>query len=71
MTQSIGFTFDRPNFSSRIGLAFKETFTNKFRQYSDDVNTPDKTEAFKFQTGVESVTEAKYNVAENLFTRVN
>ncbi|MBK6773108.1 MAG: DUF3078 domain-containing protein [Ignavibacteria bacterium] len=67
VTQSIGFTFDRPNFSSRIGLAFKETFTNKFRQYSDDVNTSDKKEAFKFQTGVESVTEANYNLAENLF----
>lgn len=67
VTQSIGFTFDRPNFSTRIGLAFKETFTDRFRQYSDDVNTLDKKEAFKFQTGAESVTEAKYNLAENLF----
>ncbi|MBS1550503.1 MAG: DUF3078 domain-containing protein [Bacteroidetes bacterium] len=67
VTQSIGFTFDRPNFSTRLGLAFKETFTDRFRQYSDDVKTAGKREAFKFQTGVESVTEAKYNLAENLF----
>lgn len=66
VSQSIGFTFDRPHFSTRVGLAFQETFTNKFRQYTDDVNTLGEREAFKFQTGIESVTEANYTVAENM-----
>lgn len=65
ITQSIGFTFDRPNFTSRLGLAFQETFTNQYRQYSDDLNTNDVQEAFNFQTGIESVTETNLNVMEN------
>lgn len=67
ITQSIGFIYDKPNISTRLGLAFQETFANKFRQYTDDINTTDKSEAFKFQTGVESVTDANFAVAENLF----
>jgi Protein of unknown function (DUF3078) len=69
VTQSIGFTFERPNFTTRLGLAFQETFANKFRQYTDDIGTPGDSEAFKFQTGVESVTEGSFTVAKNiLFT---
>ena len=30
------------------------------------MNTPDKKEAFKFQTGMESVTDANFTVAENM-----
>lgn len=66
ITQSIGAIYDKPNFSSRLGLAFQETFANQFRQYTDDINTTDESEAFKFQTGVESVTSANFVVAENL-----
>lgn len=66
VSQSLGLTFDRPHFSTRLGLAFQETFTNKFRQYTDDINTAGKKEAYKFQTGIESVTEANYTVAENM-----
>ncbi|HRI84068.1 MAG TPA: DUF3078 domain-containing protein [Ignavibacteria bacterium] len=66
VTQSLGFTYGNPNFSTRLGFAFQETFTNKFRQFTDDLETPDKTEAFKFQTGVESVTESNFTVAHNL-----
>jgi hypothetical protein len=65
ITQSIGFTFDRRNFTTRLGLAFQETFTNKFRQYSDDIGTSNVQEAFKFQTGIESVTETNLSVMEN------
>lgn len=66
ITQSIGFTFVRPHFSTRLGLAFQETFTNKFRNYTDDQKTLDKREAFKFETGIESVTEGDLTVAENM-----
>ncbi|MBK9331465.1 MAG: DUF3078 domain-containing protein [Ignavibacteria bacterium] len=66
VTQSIGFTYGNPNFSTRLGFAFQETFTNKFRQFTDDLETSDKTEAFKFQTGVESVTESNFTVADNI-----
>ena len=67
ITQSIGFIYDKPEFYTRLGIAFQETFANKFRQYTDDINTTDKSEAFKFQTGVESVTGANFSVAKNLF----
>lgn len=67
VTQSIGFAYDRPNFITRLGLAFQETFANKFRQYTDDLGTTDENEAFKFQTGVESVTEGNLTVAEDIF----
>ncbi|MFZ1322161.1 MAG: DUF3078 domain-containing protein [Ignavibacteria bacterium] len=67
ITQSIGFTFDRPMVSTRLGLAFQETFANVYTQYTDDPNTPDETEGFKFQTGVESVTSANFSVADNLY----
>lgn len=67
ITQSIGFTYDRhENFTTRLGLAFKETFTKDYRQYSDDSETKDKIEDFKFETGLESVTEAQLNLAENI-----
>ena len=65
ITQSIGFTFDRPVVSTRLGLAFQETFASEFTQYTDDINTSD-IETFKFQTGVESVTNANFVVAQNL-----
>ena len=70
ITQSIGFTFVRTNFLTRLGLAFQETFTDEFNQYSDDPETPDEVENFKFQTGIESVTETNYTIAENLFYSV-
>jgi len=67
ITQSIGFTYAKPDFLTRLGLAFQETFTNEFTQYSDDIETKDKIETFKFQTGIESVTETNQTVADNLF----
>lgn len=67
ITQTIGFTYDKyKNVITRLGIGFQEIVTNKFRQYSDDVNTPDKKEAFKFETGFESVTDVNTNLAENL-----
>jgi hypothetical protein len=80
ITQSLGFAYNpNANFDTRLGVAFQEVFTNKFRNYSDDPNTTDKVEAFKLDTGLESVTNAKYNLDVNLvldsklrlFTRFN
>lgn len=67
VTQSLGFTYNpQPTFGTRLGAAFQEVFTNNFRGYSDDPDTPGEMEAFKFETGIESVTNAKYNLEENL-----
>ena len=64
ITQSIGFTYDKTKgFKTRLGLAFEETFTNKFRQYSDPVNKMDN---FRFDTGIESVTEGEFALEENM-----
>ncbi|MCL5031192.1 MAG: DUF3078 domain-containing protein [Bacteroidetes bacterium] len=79
VTQSLGFTYDKlSNFNTRLGIAIQEVFTNKFRQYSDDPTTT-KVEAFKLETGMQSVTNGKFDVAKNLlftssltlFTRFN
>lgn len=67
ITQTIGMIYDKPHISSRLGIAFQETFTNKFRQYSDDEKTADKKEAFRFQTGIESVTDAYTTIAKNVY----
>lgn len=80
ITQSIGFAYSRnKNITTRLGLAFQETITNRYRKYSDDPDTKDKTEAFKFETGLESVTDGNVALDENLlfltklrlFTRFN
>ncbi|PKL87149.1 MAG: hypothetical protein CVV23_16850 [Ignavibacteriae bacterium HGW-Ignavibacteriae-2] len=67
ITQSIGFTYDKSEIiQTRLGIAFQETFTNKLNQYSDDPDTKDKIEDFKFDTGMESVTDAKLKLDDNL-----
>jgi len=66
VTQSLGFAYDKlTNFSTRFGFAVQEVFTNKFRQYSDDPTTT-KVEAFKLETGIQSVTSGKYELLNNL-----
>lgn len=67
ITQSFGFTYDKfTNFRTRLGLAFQEIITNNYRQYSDDEETTNKLEAFKFETGLETVTTGKVNLMENI-----
>lgn len=67
ITQSIGFTYDHnPNVQTRLGFAFKETITDQFRGYSDDPETPNELESFKFETGIESVTDLKLQLDENV-----
>ncbi len=80
ITQSLGFSYDQlKGFKTRLGLAIQETFTKDFTQYTDDPDTKDKIEKFKFETGLESVTEGNVEFAKNmllntklrLFTRFN
>lgn len=69
ITQSIGFTYDKvKGIKTRLGLAFQEVFTNKFTKYSDDPETTE-IESFKFETGLESVTDAEFTVAENMLLK--
>ncbi len=67
LVESFGFTYERTkNFNTRLGIAFKETFTNTFTQYTDDPLTSGTVETFKFETGIESVTNVNWNFYENL-----
>ncbi len=80
ITQSLGLNYDQmKGFKTRLGLAIQETITKNFNQYSDDPDTPNEIEKFKFETGLESVTEGEVEFAQNmlfnsklrLFTRFN
>ncbi len=67
VTQTLGFTYDKyQNIITRFGIALQEVFTNKFNQYSDDPDTPNEIEKFKFETGIESVTDINYTLDTNL-----
>ena len=80
-TQGIGFAYDENGaFKQRIGIAFKQTIADKFASlYSDDPETMNEVEKFKFESGLESVSEVNYEFLENmsyygylrLFTRFN
>jgi hypothetical protein len=66
VSEAIGFTYDQSKIiTTRLGLAFQQTFANRFTNYTDDPETPE-IETFKFDTGIESVTEVKYNFLENM-----
>ncbi len=66
LTQSFGFTYDKLEFGrTRFGIALQETFTHNHNQYTDDKET-DKIEKFKFETGIESVTNAEINLDTNI-----
>jgi Protein of unknown function (DUF3078) len=67
VTQSLGFTYNKlQSFVARLGVATQEVFTNKYRQYTDNPATPNVVEAFKFETGLESATQEKVSLAENI-----
>ncbi|MDZ7624632.1 MAG: hypothetical protein U5J96_09340 [Ignavibacteriaceae bacterium] len=55
-----------PNFSTRLGIGMKQTFTKEFTSYSDDIETLTEVETFKNETGIESVTEYKLEFLENM-----
>ncbi|MBI5662103.1 MAG: DUF3078 domain-containing protein [Ignavibacterium album] len=68
VSQALGFQYAHGKmFSSRLGIALQQTFANKFAAvYTDDIETTNKLEDFKFDTGIESVTEVKYNFYDNM-----
>lgn len=63
ITQSLGFTYNKiSNFSTRLGIALQETFSDKYRaKYLKDTS-----KAMQLDTGIESVTEGNYAFEENL-----
>lgn len=70
ITQSLGFTYDKlENIQTRLGVAFQEVITNNFTKYSDDPETLTEIEKFKFETGIESVTDANFTLDENLLLK--
>lgn len=80
ISQSIGFTYDKSAWAkTRLGVGFQEIFTSKYPNYTDDPDTPDELETFKFETGIESVSDFDIKIMENvvykaklrLFTRFN
>ncbi len=67
VTQSLGFSYTRLKIATtRLGLATQEVFANKYRQYTDNPSTPQKVEAFKLESGFESVSQAKLQIADNM-----
>lgn len=66
ITQSVGFTYHKEEvFKTRLGIAFQETFTSQNTKYADDPETVE-IEDFKFETGIESVSETKFTVDKNI-----
>jgi hypothetical protein len=71
VTQSVGFTYNKlEQFTTRVGFAVQETFTNKYNQYTDDPLTPE-VEKTKVETGLESVTTADFTLQQNLLYKSN
>ncbi len=68
LTEGVGFAYDKiENFTTRIGIGFKQTFADKFNsKYTDDPETPNVIESFKNETGIESVTEYNIQFLENM-----
>lgn len=70
ISQSIGFTYNKSKIvKTRLGLGFQETFTNEFTNYSDDPETPVEIEDFKFETGIESVTDLEWGFMEDMLLK--
>ena len=68
LTQGLGFIYDKlENFSFRLGIGFKQTFASDFSaKYTDDPETLNEVEDFKFESGVESVTTYQVKFLKNM-----
>ena len=67
LTEAVGFIYDRiPNFSSRLGVGMKQTWADKFAALYTDNSETLELEKFKNETGIESVTEYKWEFLENM-----
>ena len=64
VNQSIGLAYKPAQyFTTRLGFGLQETFASKFKNYTDPENLED---TFKFETGIESVSNLNLNLDENL-----
>jgi hypothetical protein len=68
LTEAVGFIYDRiPNFSTRLGIGLKQTIADQFDSlYTDDPETLNEVEKFKNESGIESVTEYKWEFLDNM-----
>ena len=67
LNQSFGASYKRGSeFSSRLGFAFKETYTQDHRIYSDNPETKDIKEWNKIETGIQSQTSVNVKISQNL-----
>ncbi len=66
VTQAVGMSYQHAgSFRTRLGLALRETFTNKYNIYSDDPTTA-QIEKSKIEGGLESVTEVELALDSNI-----
>ncbi len=67
VTQTVGVFYSKSDvFKTRLGLAFEESFANKFAdRYTDNKETT-TLEYFKFETGIESVSNLKVYLDEDI-----
>jgi hypothetical protein len=68
LMQSVGCSYSPSDIiTTRLGVAFKETFTSQYSWYgyADNPKTPER-DAFRFQTGIESGTALNLPVMENI-----
>lgn len=66
LSQSIGFIYSQKYVTTRLGVGFQEVFTNEYYQYSADPDYPDEIKRFRFDSGIESVTETNYDFMKNM-----
>ncbi|PID59609.1 MAG: hypothetical protein CR986_04910 [Ignavibacteriae bacterium] len=68
INQSIGLSYKASeSFSTRLGLGFQETIASEFAsKYTDDSETTGKLEKFKFDTGIESVSNLNLKLDDDL-----
>ncbi len=68
ITQSIGFAYNKSTvFQTRLGLAFEESFADKFAaRYTDDAGTSNTIEKFRFETGIESISDLILKLDDNI-----
>ena len=64
--ESFGFSYaSGPEFSTRLGVGFKETFSKKYG-YAHDPSVANDDATFRFETGIESSSKLVYDVMENM-----
>ncbi len=64
---NFGWALD-PYVSNLTRTALDRGYNNVHRNYSDDSDTPEL-EAFKFETGIETVTKTEFALAENILAQ--